>query len=112
MAGIAEREREVATITENIVSSSEDSIKTRIGTMRTAAMTMLKDLRELLGGDDVKIARAQLLKHISQIEMEPCGRGYTAKGNWSLLGMRPIGGAGAQNRTLGPALEFQFRLAG
>ena len=66
MAGIAEREPEVATITANIVSSSEDSIKTRIGTMRTAAMTMLKDLRELLGGDDEKIARAQLLKHISQ----------------------------------------------
>jgi hypothetical protein len=99
MTAIADREREIATITDNIVSSSEDSIKMRIGTMRTAAKLMLKDLRELLGGDDVKIARAALLKHIAQIVMEPHANGYIAKGNWSLLGVRPASGAGGQNRT-------------
>src|ERR1700733_742612 len=99
MAAIADREREIATITDNIVSSSEDSIKTRIGAMRTAAMAMLKDLRELLGGDDVAIARAELLKHVSKIEMEPHGEGYIAKEKWSLLGVRPISGAGGQNQT-------------
>jgi hypothetical protein len=52
-----------------------------------------------MSGDDVAIARAQLLKHVSKIEMEPHGKGYIAKGDWNLLGMRLIDGAGGQNRT-------------
>ncbi len=113
MAAIAEREREMSDLIEQIVSSSEDSIKSRMVAMRVAAKAKLKDLRGLLGGDvDVAVARAALLKHVSQIEMEPQGKSYIAKGNWNLLGMRPIDGAGGQNRTLGPTLEFQFRILG
>jgi hypothetical protein len=98
MAAIADREREIAEITDTTISSSADSIKSRIGTMRAAAKAKLKDLRALLGGD-VTIARAELLKHVSQIEMEPHGKSYVAKGDWNLLGMRPTSGAGGQNRT-------------
>jgi hypothetical protein len=68
--------------------------------MRVAAKAKLKDLRGLLGGDvDVAVACAALLQHVSQIEMELQGKSYIAKGNWNLLGMRPIDGAGGQNRT-------------
>jgi hypothetical protein len=99
MAAIADREREIAEITDTTISSSADSIKSRIGTMRAAAKAKLKDLRALLGGD-VTIARAELLKHVSQIEMEPHGKSYVAKGDWNLLGMRPTSGAGGPDCTV------------
>jgi hypothetical protein len=90
MAAIADREREIAQITDATISSSAESIKSRIGTMRTAAKAKLQHLRGLLGGDgDVTIARAELLKHVSQIVMEPHGKSYVAKGDWNLLGVRP-----------------------
>ncbi|MGB9433949.1 MAG: zinc ribbon domain-containing protein [Candidatus Acidiferrum sp.] len=97
MAAIAEREREVSDITERIVSSGEDSIKTRIATMRTVAKKKLKDLRGILGGD-VPVARTALLNHVDKIQMEASGKVYTAKGNWDFLGQRPRDGAGGQNR--------------
>jgi site-specific DNA recombinase len=100
MTAIGEREREMSDLTEQVVSASEDSIKSRMVAMRVAAKAKLKDLRGLLGGDvDVAVARAALLKHVSQIEMQPQGKSYIAKGDWNLLGMRPIDGAGGQNRT-------------
>jgi site-specific DNA recombinase len=93
MVAIAEREREVSEITERAISSSGDSIKTRIAAMRIAAKTKLKDLRGLLGGD-VAVAQAALLNHVDKIQMEPNGKVYTAKGNWDLLGQLPRDGAG------------------
>jgi len=55
--------------------------------MRAAAKAKLKDLRALLGGD-VTIARAELLKHVSQIEMEPHGKELRCEG-----GLEPAGDA-------------------
>ena len=77
MAAIAEREREISEITERVVSSSEESIKSRVENMRVTARTKLKDLRGLLGGD-VTVARAALLKHVEKIEMEASGKTYVA----------------------------------
>lgn len=85
MAAIAEREREVSAITERVLSSTEDSIRTRIAAMRTAAKSKLKDLRALLGGD-VTAARTALLNHVDRIHMQSDGKIYTAKGSWNLLG--------------------------
>jgi site-specific DNA recombinase len=98
MAAIAEREREISEITERVVSSNEDSIKTRIAAMRTTAKSKLKDLRGVLGGD-VMAARTALLNHVDRIQMEADGKVYVAKGTWNLLGQRPTDGAGGQNRT-------------
>jgi site-specific DNA recombinase len=98
MAAIAEREREVSAITERVLSSTEDSIRTRIAAMRTAAKSKLKDLRALLGGD-VTAARTALLNHVDRIHMQSDGKIYTANGSWNLLGERPTDGAGGQNRT-------------
>jgi hypothetical protein len=68
--------------------------------MCVTAKAKLKDLRGVLRGDvDVAVARAALLKHVSEIEMQPHGKSYIAKGDWNLLGMRPFDGAGGQNRT-------------
>ena len=96
MAAIAEREREVSDIIERVVSSSEDSIRTRVAAMRAAAK--LKDLRALLGGD-VAAARTALLNHVDGIHMQSDGKVYTANGSWSFLRQRPTDGAGGQNRT-------------
>jgi site-specific DNA recombinase len=98
MAAIAEREREIAEITDRVVSSNEDSIKTRVAAMTATAKAKLKDLRGLLGGDPT-VARAAMLKHVEKIEMEASGKVYVAKGNWNFLGQRPTDGAGGQNRT-------------
>jgi len=73
MAAIAEREKEIAEITDRVVSSNEDSIKTRVATMTTMAKAKLKDLRGLLN-EDVTVARAALLKHVEKIEMEASGK--------------------------------------
>ncbi len=98
MAAISDREREVAEITERVISSNEDSVKSRIAGMREIAKEKLKDLKGLLG-KDVVVARAALLKHVQRIEMEANGKAYVAKGNWNLLGLEPRDGAGGQNRT-------------
>jgi site-specific DNA recombinase len=98
MAAIAEREREISEITNRTISSDADSIKARVSGMRTAAKAKLRDLRGLLGRD-ATVARAALLKHVSEIKMEANGKSYVASGNWNLLGTLPIDGAGGQNRT-------------
>lgn len=98
MAAITDREREVSEITECVVSSSENSIKTRVAAMRTTAKSKLKDLRSLLGGD-VTVARTALLNHVDRIQMRADGKVYIAKGNWNFFGQLPRDGAGGQNRT-------------
>ncbi len=98
MAAIAEREQEIAAITDRVVSSNQDSIKSRVADMTATAKSKVKDLRGLLGGD-VTVARAALLKHVERIEMEASGKVYVAKGNWNFLGNRAWDGAGGQNRT-------------
>ena len=93
LTAIAEREREIAEITERVISSNEDSIKTRIASMRTIAKAKLKNLCGLLSGD-VIVARAALLRRVEKIEMEANGEDYVAKGNWNFLGDRARDGAG------------------
>ena len=52
--------------------------------MRVAAKSKPKDLLTLLG-HAVTVARAALLKHISQIDMEAHGANDIPKGDWNLL---------------------------
>jgi hypothetical protein len=85
MAAIAEREREISASTDRAVSSTENSIKDRIGKMRVAASEKMTDLRKLLGRD-VTVARAALLKHVEKITIEPSGKAIVAAGNWKPLG--------------------------
>lgn len=93
ISAIAEREKKIGAITDRVVTSNEDSIKTRVANMTATAKAKLKDLRGLLG-EDVTLARAALLKHVEKIEMEANGKTYVAKGNWNFLGDRAWDGAG------------------
>jgi hypothetical protein len=110
MAAIAEREREISEITKRVVSSNEDSIKTRIAAMRTTAKSKLKDLRGVLGGD-VMAARTALLNHVDRIQMEADGKVYVAKGTWNLLGQRPTDGAGGPAWTERLPVRFEWLAA-
>jgi site-specific DNA recombinase len=85
MQAIADREREISAITDRAVSSTENSVRDRIGKMRVAAREKMTDLRKLLGRD-VTVARAALLKHVEKITIEPSGKAIVAAGNWKLLG--------------------------
>jgi hypothetical protein len=110
MSAIAEREREISDITERVVSSSKDSIRTRVAAMRAAAKSKLKDLRALLGGD-VAAARTALLNHVDRIHMQADGKVYTANGSWSFLGQRPTDGAGGGKWTERLPVRFDWLAA-
>jgi hypothetical protein len=109
MKAIADRESEMAAITDRAVSSTEGSIRTQVGEMRVAARAKLRDLRQLLGAD-VTAARAALLKHVEKTTLERDGKAVVATGNWKLLGDVPWDGAGGRNSTLTPSLEFLVEL--
>jgi len=85
MQAIADREREISAITDRAVSSTENSVRDRIGKMRVAAKEKMNDFRKLLGRD-VTVARAALLRHVEKITLEPGGKAIVAAGNWKLLG--------------------------
>jgi hypothetical protein len=85
MAAITDREREVSEITERVISSGEDSIKTRIAAMRTAAKSKLKNLRSLLSGD-VTVARTALLNQVDRIQMGPTEKSTLRRGIGISLG--------------------------
>jgi site-specific DNA recombinase len=85
MGEIANCERQVAAISDRLLSSTSDSIRTRIKWLREQAMARIQELRDYLNRDTPK-ARAFLERHVGKIVMEPSGKSYVASGNWSLLG--------------------------
>lgn len=86
---IALRERELREITERTLSSAPDSIEAGLTEIREYVTQGLADLRSLLSRD-ARLARTELLQHVSEIRMMPqggpAGRYYIAEGQWNLLG--------------------------
>ncbi|MGC1655261.1 MAG: recombinase family protein, partial [Candidatus Acidiferrales bacterium] len=93
---IAEREREISEIGERLLSSSPDSIRSRVKSLRASALLRVRDLRECLNGDPAA-ARAYLTKHVEKIVMAPDDGRYVASGNWNLLGESRWDGAEGQS---------------
>jgi hypothetical protein len=93
LAEIARKEAELQAITDRLLSASPESIEARIGEIRTFVAIRLGNLRELLRKDSA-LARAELLKHTSEITMTPNEniehRFYVAEGNWNFLGSDPV----------------------
>jgi site-specific DNA recombinase len=96
MTEIAAREREIAEISEKLLSARPDSIRSRMKTLRAKALNRVRDLREYLAGDTA-LARAHLAKHVERIIMRPGQKIYVASGSWNLLGHGEC--AEGQNRT-------------
>jgi site-specific DNA recombinase len=94
--GLLEAEMEQAkSERENI---RPEGLIARLRDTRRFVEANLCNLRELLSGE-VRMARAELAKHIQRIVLTRQGKAYVAAGNWSLLGLGYYDGAGGQNRT-------------
>ncbi len=99
MAAITERERELSGISDRLLESRPNSLRTRLKDIRRFVETRMRDLRGLLNSDPVTV-RTEIAKQMQRIVLEPDGRAaYTATGKWDLLGCGSMGGAGGQNRT-------------
>jgi site-specific DNA recombinase len=98
MGEIANCERQLAAISDRLLSSTSDSVRTRIKRLREQAMERIRDLREYLNTDTPK-ARQFLERHIGKIIMEPAGKGYVASGSWDLLGGSQIRWDGAEGQS-------------
>jgi hypothetical protein len=86
---IGRKEAEFQGITDRLLSATPESIESRVNEIRSFVATGLSNLSELLR-KDTALARAELLKHSSEITMTPhrapAQRLYVAEGNWDLLG--------------------------
>lgn len=89
---IATREAELKGITNKLLSTSPDSVESRLQDIRRFVDRGIGDLRTLLNRDRV-LAKAELQSHLSEIRMSPAERReewhYVAEGNWNLLGTGP-----------------------
>jgi DNA invertase Pin-like site-specific DNA recombinase len=86
------RERELGDITQRLFNDHPDSVSTHVSKVRRFVSERLGDIRGLLNAD-VQRAKAELAKHVTQIEMQPRAEGkkghYVAVGEWNLLGGYP-----------------------
>jgi len=79
MGEISKREREIAKISDRLLSSRPDSMRLRVKALCEQAMQRIRDLREYLNTNTPK-ARAYLVRHFEKIVMELTGRAYVASG--------------------------------
>ena len=98
MSEIAKREREVSEISDRLLSSRPESIRSRIKKLRERALERMRDVRAVLNSD-VRTAKTYLARHVEKIVMEPDGKTYVASGSWNLLGDIRWECAEGQNRT-------------
>jgi site-specific DNA recombinase len=96
MAEITKREQEISDISDRLLSSKPESVRSRIAALKQNVAKRTHDLRQCLNNDPIT-ARAYLTKHVEKIEMDPEGGIYVASGSWNLLGSDTLGA----ERTLG-----------
>ena len=115
IAAMKARQSELDAITDRLLSTEPGSIDAKLGEIRTFVTSRIADLRTLLS-KDVALARAEVIKHVREIEMTPQMDGephYEAHGDWDLLGetvdrqpWRQVGmvaGVGFEPTASGPA---------
>jgi hypothetical protein len=110
MAAIAERERELETITNRLLDPGPDSLGSKLESLKTFAISRLINLRKLLSHPEgVDQARAAIADHFGRFTLEPVegdkGQNYNAHGEIDFFGdeaMARTGGAGGPARVLQP----------
>ena len=80
MGEITKREREIAEISDGLLSSQPDSIRIQVKALREQAARQIRDLRSYLNTDTPK-GRAFLAKHVEKIVIAPTGAAYVASGS-------------------------------
>ncbi|HVA76567.1 MAG TPA: hypothetical protein VNF27_01660, partial [Candidatus Binataceae bacterium] len=93
------RQAELDAITNRLLSTQPDSIEAQLAEIREFVTSRITDLRGLLS-KSVVLARAEVLKHVREIQMVPhvseSDPHYEAQGEWNLLGEDS-----GQNRQMG-----------
>ncbi len=84
-AEIAERERELAAITDRLLSAQPDSVQAHLKDIRSFVLSRLSNIRDLLNSD-VMTARTELAKHVQAIAFHPEDGSYKVSGTWDLVG--------------------------
>jgi site-specific DNA recombinase len=91
LQAIETREARIRAIDETLWSAGNSVRNQSVDQIRDFVSSKFANLRELIQKDVVR-ARAELLRHVSEIQLAPTetasGLEYVAKGNWSLLGER------------------------
>jgi site-specific DNA recombinase len=89
LEGIAERERELRSHTQTLVTGEPGSIQASLANLREFVHSRLADVKAVLYAD-LGRSRIELAKHVSKIIMRPVTtageRYYLASGEWRLLG--------------------------
>ncbi len=89
VAAINRRQQELDDITRQLLSAEPDSVSAEIGRIRQFVTGQLGDIRQFLKVD-IRKAKAELQKHVTEIRMVPQLEGkkghYIAEGEWNLLG--------------------------
>ena len=85
---LAEREKEIAAITDRLLASQPDSVRVKLKDLRGFVTSRLSDLRGLLNSD-VMTAKTELSRHVKAIYLHPdhSKRTYTVSGTLDLLGV-------------------------
>ena len=120
MNAISEREKELCAITDKLLEPAPGSLRAKLEELREFAVSRLTKIRELLAHpEDIQKVHEVLAERVGQLTLEVTNengkRSYVAHGKVDFFGEEDLvhsGGAGGQNRALGPSLEFQFRLSG
>jgi hypothetical protein len=86
---LGRKEVELRAITDQLWTATPESINWRIDDIRKFVAAGLDNLREALR-KDTALARAEILKHTTEITMTPQTKAqkpfYVAEGKWDLLG--------------------------
>jgi site-specific DNA recombinase len=101
MAEIAKRESEISGISDRLLASGPDSVRSQIKGIRSFVISRLAEVRDLLNSDPVT-TKTEIAKHVSKITLEPRGRTYQISGSWDLLGTTCANGVcrGAESNCL------------
>ena len=95
LAELEKRERRLTEISDEIFSSTSNSLDAKLQDIERFVMRRLGDIHKLLSGD-VGRAKSELAKHCTEITLTPEGQTYQISGDWNLLGGRSDGAGGGK----------------
>ena len=94
---IAERERELHTITQQLLGSQQEGVMPQLSELRDFIIKRLPNIRTLVTSD-VERARVELAKHITRITLQPRDGHCEATGEWNVVGKQPNASDGQEMR--------------
>ncbi len=94
LQGIAEREKEISSLTDRLLASAPDSIETQIEDLKRLVEEGIENLGDLLR-KNAPLGKQELHSHLLGVQMYPTEDGegwcYFAEGTWDLMGNAPVG---------------------